>query len=534
MHSNTVNGFSSTPDAKRSIDAWTETELQPTTFPSSTYQEQTSHPFQMDNTDRLSNLSNDDFYQRLLQMKAEHKQTLNLYEKLYNEQKSHVNGHSSLDGFFEPQRSRSPPLINRHVYDHKEIETTSRPSTGHAVITRDNVKDMSSKPPRSPGVRASRTSGIKSSLRSSRFRPSWTQSLDEDEWKVANSLSTDESEDEGEEILKISGKRYEPEDRTHAISQISGMWNDFSINDYAPKKEPRRHSATVNDKKEEKTKEWKCRITVPQPFNMMLREEDSQKKKTSAQKDLDLQRMEKLKAEEEECQKKFKATPAPAHIYLPLFNEIMEKNESRARMIKEYSAELLQMQQKPFNFMKREEDKKKWAHDNYARVERKSKKDLDFKAKPVPDYLYDQTINDKILEEEEYRKIRMKMRSAELLRSASMPPNMEAMKHYKEQKMKEKVAKRKPAKRAHNPKINRYVPDYDYLHKKFQNHMMQRKQGKEATITQPFNLRSSMNPSSRQRVLEDIERDEETLIENRWPYRSTRRVRKSSLGMLYS
>ena len=42
----------------------------------------------------------------------------------------------------------------------------------------------------------------------------------------------------------------------------------------------------------------------------------------------------------------------------------------------------------------------------------------------LPDYLFDDNINEKVTEEQLYRKIRVQMQSEKLLRSSSLPPNM--------------------------------------------------------------------------------------------------------------
>ena len=47
-----------------------------------------------------------------------------------------------------------------------------------------------------------------------------------------------------------------------------------------------------------------------------------------------------------------------------------------------------------------------------------------FRAKPFPEHLFDNVHSEKMKEEEEYRKIRIKMRSKEMLKSSSLPPNM--------------------------------------------------------------------------------------------------------------
>lgn len=56
---------------------------------------------------------------------------------------------------------------------------------------------------------------------------------------------------------------------------------------------------------------------------------------------MEQKRLEEKKAEEAELAKKFKASPAPAHIYLPLYDEIAEQQETKRRLNHDYREELL-------------------------------------------------------------------------------------------------------------------------------------------------------------------------------------------------
>ena len=59
------------------------------------------------------------------------------------------------------------------------------------------------------------------------------------------------------------------------------------------------------------------------------------------------------KAEEElkECNKKFKATPIPTHVYQPLFEEKQKEEEIRKLRLQLQSKEYLESVPKPFNFV---------------------------------------------------------------------------------------------------------------------------------------------------------------------------------------
>ncbi|XP_067682291.1 protein FAM161A-like [Haliotis asinina] len=484
-------------------------------------------------------LSDDEFYERLLALKEEQKKTLQRCEDMYRQKLLMEQGlttQDAVDDIFN--RNEVRPTVNGHVSDSEDsLAITGFPHSHHT----DQVRDMTKKPPISPLVKHALRQGERSQavmsqtlpVRSRVFkeRPSsapaagrhYSKSLDGDDWQGDLRQSGDESGNE--EFLERSQNK-SSEELSTALSRIEDMWDNFSIDDYV--KRERRHSSASLVKQKKSTKpedNWRHRLTIPQPFKMTLRDEMKEKKKTSAQIELEMKRLEREKQDEVECQKKFKASPAPAHIYLPLYDEIQEKNEARRRYVKQYCTEMLKSQEKPFNFMTREEEKKR-SKPSPAPVVKPAKQKPLFKAKPVPEYLYDNTVNEKLSEEEEYRKIRIQMRSEELLRESSLPPNMAARQMMKEEKLKAKALKSK--KRHFKPKINRQVPDYDALFNQFQRELARRKRQRDATVMEPFDLETERIPSRRERILREIERDEQLRRENRWPYKSGRMTPRST------
>ena len=507
----------------------------------------------------LSNLSDEEFYDKLLQLKNEQRRLLQKCEQMYIEKHKGVieptfpldnDVHSSFnktdqkdilqsltsaevkETLATSQRSVTPPL--------REGGITPPLSTGHSPNY--------SKPPTG---RFHHTFNARSVNVPSKWdypeRPSsapisreHAQSLDDLRDRAAalrRSIETSDDEDLYDDTVS---EPYKPRDISMAMSRIEDMWDNFQIEEYAPRRserQPRVSSATVT-RKEKKIKEdnWKHRLTVPEPFNMTIREERKEKKKTKSQIEFEERKMQEMKEAEEECVKKFKAAPVPAHVYLPLFDEIIEKGEHRRQHTRAMSEELLKSQEKPFSFMKREADRKQ--HQLMMREcsqERKGTEKQIFKAKPIPDYIFDKAVDDKLLEEEEYRKIRMKMRSEELLRSASLPPNMESRQKLLEQKKKEqKMKSKRKAQKTHvhsRPRISHQVPNYDALYRQFQEELHRRKGERESTVVHPFRLETQRVLSSREkeRIRREIEKDDETRKENRWPHK-TSKGKPRSLG----
>lgn len=518
---------------------------------------------------QLSNLSDEEFYAKLLQLKSEQRKLLQKCEEVYIEKHKGVieptfpvHSHKGTDE--EATRQQAQHKVQRPVSPlsaeiRESLATSQRCTTpplreggitpplsaGHSPANRDHYSSFG-KPPTGRFVHTI----VSKSVASPKFdleRPSsapisreHAQSLDdlrERAYELRRSIESGDDDDDDYIPDDTVSEPYKPKDISLAMSRIEDMWDNFQIDDYAPRRsdrQPRISSATVTHKEKKRREDnWRHRLTIPEPFSMTLREERKEKRKTKTQIEFEETQLARERAEEDECIKQFKATPVPAHVYLPLYDEIAEKAEHRRRHVRAMSAELLKSQEKPFNFVKREADKKQ--HQLMTRQCNQQGQPLQketFKAKPVPEYIFDRSVDDKLMEEEEYRKIRMKMRSEELLRSASLPPNMEARQKMLEQKKKEQKlkSKRKSQKSHSRPRISHNVPNYDALYRQFQDELQRRKCERESTVAQPFRLETHRVLSSRQKekIKRDIEKESEGLKENRWPYKT--RTKPRSLG----
>lgn len=481
----------------------------------------------------------EEFYEKLLQLKSENERTMQAYERLYKEK-------LLLEGIHTVKADKSH--LDKSGVD-REVESGTKKlvvnGTGQVNIP-DKIAALSSSLSKKPPVGKNKAnpvlskSGPQESVQRIRNRPSSaptnrrSNSFDEAQWRH---ILRNSQEEDPDNYIVISNEALN-NDYERNIAKINSMWDDFEINP-APQ---RRHSfslsqtrkkpdQSVEDKKA-KTMEWKHRITIPKPFNMSVREALKEKKKTSAQMELEERRKAKEREEEVECEKKFKAQPAPSHIYIPLYDEITEKQESRRKFVRQYCQEMLLSKVKPFNFEMREKDKLQQKTLN-AQPVREKKPKPGFKAAPVPRHIFNPNIDDKFLEDEELRKIRIKMRSKELLRESSLPPNMAAREQLKEQERKEKARKAKSAqKQKQRPRSAHAVPDYDALYREFQKEMARSKVLKEGTAVEPFDLETNHLRSSRDRIRRDIEMDEKRLKENRWPFRGSRESPRSSMKYL--
>lgn len=74
------------------------------------------------------------------------------------------------------------------------------------------------------------------------------------------------------------------------------------------------------------------KVTVPKPFQMMLREAERKRHKVRTRSEIELENtlLRRELEELQECQKKFRASPAPAHIHLPLYEVISQRSGGRS------------------------------------------------------------------------------------------------------------------------------------------------------------------------------------------------------------
>ncbi|NXV20396.1 F161A protein, partial [Cepphus grylle] len=308
-----------------------------------------------------------------------------------------------------------------------------------------------------------------------------------------------------------------------AKERIEKMWDGFSVEDYISRTKhsclPRSPAFRTLRKKQ---KAWSPKVTVPKPFQMTIREakKKEQNLKSKSQIELENNLLKKQLEEEAECQKKFRANPVPAAVFLPLYHEIVQRNEERRRSVKERSKLKLLASQKPFKFIEREKQRSEIRKMQLWDLSAPEKKTKLFKAKPVPKCVSSPAVTDKLKEEELYREIRIRMRAEELLRNSSLPNSRLALKDTNKKKKHKCV---EPKHTEHKPKIKSNVPDFELLHQKFQKRLLQQKQVKHLTVCEPFDLRTPSIPSNKGKILKDIQEDEEKLKETRWPYASPRR-----------
>ncbi|NWS97314.1 F161A protein, partial [Mionectes macconnelli] len=322
--------------------------------------------------------------------------------------------------------------------------------------------------------------------------------------------------------LVFEGSGSETGSSSFAKQQIEKMWDGFSMEDYISRIPESPPASPTCRKARKKHKEWSPKVTVPKPFQMTIREaqKKEQNVKSKSQIELENHLLKKQLEEEAECQKKFRANPVPAAIFLPLYHDIVQRNEERRRSVRERSKLKLLASQKPFKFIERERQRSEIRKMQLRDLSMPENPAKAFRAKPVPKCVYSPDFNERLKEEELYRAIRIRMRAEEMLRNSSVPNSRLALKETNKPK---KHKSTDPKQTEHRPRINPSVPDFERLYERFQKRLLQQRQVKDLTVCEPFKLLTSYIPSNKGKILKDIEEDEEKLKETRWPFASPRR-----------
>ncbi|KAJ7399538.1 protein FAM161B [Pitangus sulphuratus] len=251
---------------------------------------------------------------------------------------------------------------------------------------------------------------------------------------------------------------------------------------------------------------WIPSITIPQPFKMTLREarKKSELMKSYMFLELDKQRDKRQSQDEAECQKQFRAQPVPAHVFLPLYQEIMEQNEIRRQTATQKRKELLLSTQRPFSFLEKEEKKKEAIRQKFlsaATPNESSKQKQD--SKKVPKSTYHPLLGNKLKEAELYREIRIQMRAKDLLESSVAPIDTSNRRREPQSRTatrtkQERLGFLQDKSFSFKPRINPTIPDFEELYWAFQKEAVRRQEIKEPTRNKPFKLRTS-NLHARQR-----------------------------------
>ncbi|XP_049754998.1 protein FAM161B isoform X1 [Elephas maximus indicus] len=242
---------------------------------------------------------------------------------------------------------------------------------------------------------------------------------------------------------------------------------------------------------------WVSSITVPRPFHMTLREARKKAQWLASPSSFEHERQQAQRQgqEEAECHRQFRAQPVPAHVYLPLYQEIMERSEARRRAGIQKRRELLLSSLKPFSFLEKDEQRKEAARQRDLATTVQAEVPKRKATKKIPKSILEPALGDKLQETELLRKIRIQMRALDMLRMASSPIASSSSRPDPQSRTATRTQKEKlgflQTDFEFQPQVNPTVPDYEGLYKAFQRRAAKRRETQEVTRNKPFLLRTA-------------------------------------------
>ncbi|CAH8552362.1 hypothetical protein MS3_00005238 [Schistosoma haematobium] len=287
-------------------------------------------------------------------------------------------------------------------------------------------------------------------------------------------------------------------------------------------------------------KSWRHHITVPEPFEMTKREESLKRTKNLQSENRRSQPATVQDNANMHLGRPFKAKPVPSHVYLPLYEKLLEDTTLRREAVRAYRKEILKSIEKPFNFTIRENLKKE--QNDFS--QEKTKQEMNFGADKkllhskddgppdplnLPSQLYEKRF-ERMQEDLLLKQIKRHLRAQRLIQSASLPPGMEERQH--------RMNLRKQERKARDKRLNRIsvldldkpeteqkqyhyyhpAPDFKQLHWK-SNKTLRRlwKPPPEPTRPKSFKLRTSERANSvdrRSLEISKMKRTEENISQS--------------------
>ncbi|XP_071463780.1 protein FAM161B isoform X2 [Marmota flaviventris] len=270
-----------------------------------------------------------------------------------------------------------------------------------------------------------------------------------------------------------------------------------SLSSGLPKAQAQPPSGSKPDSQHRSVSSWTSSITVPQPFCMTLRE--AQKKAqwlaSPASFEQKRQQAQRQGQEEAECHRQFRAQPVPAHVYLPLYQDIMERREAQRQAGIQKRKELLLSSLRPFSFLEKEEQRKEAARQRDLAATVKATVPPKKAIRRIPKSILEPALGDKLEEAELLRKIRIQMRALDMLRKASSPVASSSSRADSQPRTAARTQEKKlgflQPDFGFQPQVNPVVPDHEGLYQAFQRRAAKRKETREATRNKPFLLRTA-------------------------------------------
>ncbi|KAF6777430.1 hypothetical protein AHF37_03003 [Paragonimus kellicotti] len=275
---------------------------------------------------------------------------------------------------------------------------------------------------------------------------------------------------------------------------------------------------------------WRHRLTIPVPFEMCKREEAKKRAghMTRSLSGLLHERWEKEAQLQEECRlaNRFRARPIPAHVYLPLFDRIMEQQAMQRQAVRQHSRDAMDANEGPFRFSERDRERKSRTRDrmfhphNHHQHPWSRSRGRTFTRKPPPTKeIVDVATDTQVLpgtvtedrtersqEDELLRGVKRKIRAERLLNSSAVPVGMEERRRRSEMRKAERLERNRrqgfdPDSSGRDAETGRFkarpAPDFSQVHRQSDRNMRRIwRPPPDPTRPKPFNFHSGRRPTS--------------------------------------
>ncbi|CAF3173381.1 unnamed protein product [Rotaria socialis] len=316
-------------------------------------------------------------------------------------------------------------------------------------------------------------------------------------------------------------------------NHIQSMWDEFEIDDYIEKRKTRRVPSAPA------TTSWAGRVTVPEPFSLTNSVTMDNVHRRKCKHEIEAAKIQKEVEDELMLNRSFKANPVPAHVRMPLYEQLQEEQRVRREQVHQMTKDYLNSISKPFGFNSRETAKTIVRRHSYSDVDTARREPL-FKAKPLPDFYY-RTRKDieNMKEKSLYRSIKKEMRAKELLRQSRLPSNMQEREQQARRAQRSMsandLARMGLEEYTFKPKTNGYyIPNYDKLHSQFLRQSEEAKRTRPTTKCKPFLLYTNLIQTRKDKVLDDIRSGEQMRHLQTFQIKGKQLPTKSASGMSLS
>ncbi|CAF2942374.1 unnamed protein product [Rotaria sp. Silwood2] len=286
----------------------------------------------------------------------------------------------------------------------------------------------------------------------------------------------------------------------HIKNQIQSLWNEYELDDYLEQRKTRRLPTAAS---------WAGRITIPAPFALTNSMNMDNIHRRKCMNEIEAAKLQKEVDEELNLRRSFKANDVPGYVHMPLYEQLQEEQRIRREQVHQMTRDYLSSISKPFGFDAREKAKTILRRHSYSAGDR-IRSGFQFKAKPLPDFYYQtRQDNEQMKEQSLYRSVRRETRAKELLRQSRLPFSNQKPKRTIRSMSVNDLARIGYEEYSFKPKTNGYyVPNYDKIHSKFLRTMEQKKRTRSPTRCKPFLLYTNLIPSKKDKILDDIRKDE--------------------------